>query len=52
MIKHDEPGIIGMANSDRPHSNGSQFYITLAPLNGFDGNKIAFGKVIVGLKAL
>jgi cyclophilin family peptidyl-prolyl cis-trans isomerase len=52
VIKHDEPGMIGMANIDQPHTNASQFYITLAPLNGFDGHKVAFGKVVAGLKGL
>ena len=51
VIKHNEPGIIGMANMDVPHSNGSQFYITLAPMSAYDGRRVAFGRVIVGFKS-
>ncbi|SPQ93999.1 PPIase cyclophilin-type domain-containing protein [Plasmodiophora brassicae] len=48
-IKHDRPGILSMANEGRPHSNGSQFFITLRDLEYLDCKKVAFGRVISGL---
>ncbi len=38
-LRHDTPGIVAMSNSGAPprESNGSQFYITLAPLPERDG---------------
>ena len=41
-VKHNERGILGMANKGR-HSNGSQFYITLQPANWMDSRYVAFG---------
>ena len=43
-----------MANSG-PHTNASQFFLTLAPLPSFDTKFVAFGVVVEGeevLKAL
>jgi len=50
-VKHDKPGILGMANSG-PHTNSSQFYVTAAPLTFLDGKKVAFGRVIDGLRTI
>ena len=36
IIKHDKPGIIGMCNLGKPHTNGSQYYITFQSLKDFD----------------
>eukprot|EP01129_Flabellula_baltica_P007860 TRINITY_DN3080_c0_g2_i1.p1 TRINITY_DN3080_c0_g2~~TRINITY_DN3080_c0_g2_i1.p1 ORF type:complete len:212 (-),score=51.01 TRINITY_DN3080_c0_g2_i1:40-675(-) len=47
-IKHDEAGIVSMANSG-PDSNGAQFFITSSPCPELDGAYVAFGKVIEGL---
>ncbi|KAH3759583.1 P2X purinoceptor 4 [Pelomyxa schiedti] len=47
-IKHDVPGILGMANTGQRHTNGSQFYITLAPLPSLDKHCVAFGRVFNG----
>ena len=48
-IKHDSRGILGMVKKgNRKHSNECQFYITLCPLKSFDGNFVAFGRVIQG----
>eukprot|EP00743_Colponemidia_sp_Colp-15_P001336 GILK01001463.1.p1 GENE.GILK01001463.1~~GILK01001463.1.p1 ORF type:complete len:293 (+),score=35.00 GILK01001463.1:86-964(+) len=51
VVKHNAVGILGMANSG-PHSNHSQFYITLAPLQFMDNTYVAFGRVISGLRTL
>jgi cyclophilin family peptidyl-prolyl cis-trans isomerase len=42
VIRHDKRGIVSMANSG-PHTNGSQFFITLGALPSFDGKFVAFG---------
>lgn len=47
-LRHDEPGILSMANSG-PNTNGSQYYITVAPTEWLDGSYSIFGKIIDGL---
>lgn len=43
-ISHSKRGTLGMANKG-PHTNGSQFYITLQPTPWMDKNYVAFGFV-------
>ena len=47
-LRHDAAGVLSMAN-DGPDTNGSQFFITLAPVNRLNYLHSVFGQVVRGL---
>lgn len=49
VLKFDKAGVLGMARTQDVFSNGSQFYITLAPTPSLDGQYTVFGRVVEGL---
>lgn len=51
-LSHGERGIVAMANSGAPNTNGSQWYITLGDASQLDGQYTIFGRVIEGMEVV
>eukprot|EP01112_Ceratiomyxa_fruticulosa_P007846 TRINITY_DN2042_c0_g2_i1.p1 TRINITY_DN2042_c0_g2~~TRINITY_DN2042_c0_g2_i1.p1 ORF type:complete len:343 (+),score=60.20 TRINITY_DN2042_c0_g2_i1:125-1153(+) len=50
IVKHTHAGILGMANNGKPHTNSSQWYITLGDekMEWMDSRYVAFGRAVEG----
>jgi cyclophilin family peptidyl-prolyl cis-trans isomerase len=50
--KHDKAGVLSMANTGQPKSDGSQFFITFRPTPELDGKHTVFGEMVEGMDVL
>ncbi|MBI0445985.1 peptidylprolyl isomerase [Deinococcus sp. DB0503] len=51
-LTFDSAGVLGLARAQSPFSQGSQFFITLAPADFLSGQYTVFGRVIAGQDVL
>ena len=51
-LMYSGAGVVGMARTTDPNSNGSQFFITLAAAHSLDGMYTIFANVVEGLDVL
>jgi peptidylprolyl isomerase len=51
-LTYDAAGVVAMARAANPNTNGSQFFITLAPQHALDGDYTIFGRVTEGMETL
>lgn len=52
QIKHDRPGVLAMARTQAPSSQGCQFYLTEKATPWLDGGYSAFGYVIANAELI
>lgn len=51
-VKHDRPGLLSMANTGQPNTDGSQFFLTFVATPWLNGKHTIFGEVVEGLDVL
>ena len=51
-VRHDRGGLLSMANTGQPNTDGSQFFLTFAPAPHLDGKHTLFGEVVEGMETL
>lgn len=51
-LRYDAAGVVGMARTNDPNSNGSQFFITFQATPSLDGQYTIFARVAEGLDVL
>ena len=51
-VKHTKRGILSMANTGRPTSDGTQFFLTFGPTPHLDMKHTIFGEVVDGMSAV
>ncbi|MDQ7006509.1 MAG: peptidylprolyl isomerase [Acidobacteriota bacterium] len=51
-VRHDRRGVLSTANTGRPRTDGSQFFIIFKPTPWLDGKHTVFGRVVDGFETL